>query len=111
MEEKTYNSGDRLFLYLEPKNYLIELNQADKYQIDIVLDTKLIFEDGTIVFHDPKFLKFQKESSQPNKEVMFDMYFNLGSGLKSGEYIIQNTIFDKLSDEKTKVETKFNFTD
>jgi len=107
--DKNYQPGDKLFLYLEPKNYLIETNQEGKYQINIVLDTKLIYEDGTIVFHNPEFLNFKKESSQPNREVKFDMYFNLTSGLKSGEYTIQNTLTDKLSDEKVVIESKFNF--
>jgi hypothetical protein len=73
------------------------------------LDTKLIYEDGTIVFHNPEFLRFKKESSQPNREVKFDMYFNLKSGLNSGEYTIKNTLIDKLSDEKVVIESKFNF--
>lgn len=41
--------------------------------MDIVLDAKLIFEEGTIVFHVPEFLRFKKESSPPNREVKFDM--------------------------------------
>ncbi|MGM0420623.1 MAG: hypothetical protein ACQEQG_06465 [Bacillota bacterium] len=109
VEDKNYQAGDRLFLYLEPKNYLIESNPDGKYRMDMVLDTKLIFEDGTIVFHDPEFLRFTKESSQPNQEVKFDLFFNLGSGIKSGEYTIKNTLIDKLSEEKVVIESKFNF--
>lgn len=109
MENKNYQTGDRLFLYLEPKNYLIKSNQEGKYQMDMVLDTKLIFEDGTIVFHDPEFLRFKEESSQPNRELKFDMFFNLGSGIKSGEYTIENTLIDQLSNKKVVIESNFNF--
>ncbi len=109
VEDINYQPGERLFLYLEPKNYLIESNQEGKYRIDIVLDTKLIFEDGTIVFHEPEFIRFKKESSEPNREVKFDMYFNMTSGLNAGEYTIKNTIIDKLADEKVVIESKFNF--
>ena len=98
-ENKEYQPGNKLFLYLEPKNYLIKSKQTGKYQMDIVLDTKLIFEDGTIVFHNPEFIRFRKESTQPNREVKFDMYFNLTSGLKTGEYTIKNTLIDKLASQ------------
>lgn len=109
VEDKTYHPGDRVYLYLEPKNYLIESNQADKYHMDIVLDTKLIFEDGTTVFHDPEFLRFQKKGSRPNKETNIHLFFNLSSNLNSGEYIIRNTISDNLSDKQVVVETSFDF--
>jgi len=108
-EDKNYQPGDKLLLYLEPKNYLIEANQDGKYKIDMILDTKLIFEDGTIVFHNPKFIRFKKESSQPNREVKFDMFFNLNSGLNSGEYTIKNTLIDKLSGDEVVIESKFKF--
>lgn len=109
VEDKTYHSGDKLFLYLEPKNYFIKFNQEGKYQMDIVVDTKLIFEDGTILFHEPEFIRFQKEGSRPNRETNIHMSFNLGSGMDSGEYIIKNTISDKLSDKQIEIETKFDF--
>ena len=77
--------------------------------MDIVLDTKLIFEDGTTVFHDPEFLRFQKKGSRPNKETNIHLFFNLSSNLNSGEYIIRNTISDNLSDKQVVVETSFDF--
>lgn len=108
-EDKNYQAGDKLLLYFEPKNYLIESNQEGKYKMDLLLDTKLIFEDGTIVFHEPEFLSFKKEGSQPNQEVKFDMFFNLNSGLNTGEYTIKNTLTDKLSGDEVVIESKFNF--
>ncbi|GEM_PF-3289735 len=108
-EDKTYHHGERLYFYFEPKNYLIE--KQDKYLIDMVLETKLIHEDETIVFHDPEFLKFQRESVKPNQEVVFDLFFDLGSSIESGEYTMENIIYDQLSGEQTKVETKFDFTE
>jgi hypothetical protein len=110
VEDKNYQPGERLFLYLEPKNYLLELNQEGNYKMNIVLDTKLIFEDGTILFHDPEFLRYKKESSRPNRELNFHMFFNLGGKMDSGEYTIKMEVTDILSDKKIVVESKFNFT-
>ena len=105
---KRYSPNEVLRLYLEPRYYSIR-EYDDLYSTHLTVDVKLILEDGTIAFHDPRLIDYEIEGTQPNLEIYMDITFNLGPGIPPGEHAVEIELIDQLSGEKTTTQTLFEF--
>lgn len=107
-DSEQYSPGDVLHLYFEPHYYSIQ-EQDDIYSMHLTVDVKLILEDGTIALHNPKFIDYAIEGTQPNFGFYMNMRFNLSSGIPPGDHNVVIELTDHLSEEKTTAQTLFDF--
>ena len=105
-EDDVYDSGEPIYLYIEPAGYKILKNEAGYYEFGFSADFQVASESGEILGGQQEFARLPFRSWNPNSEVSITFTYNF-SGLPSGKYKIMTTVSDLNSDKKATTENWF----
>ncbi len=101
---QTFVQGETMYVYAEPKNYTI-LKEDDVYHVYLTIGYAVYDKDGNYLGGEDPWQDFRYLSHAP----LFGFFFSLSFSfdIKPGEYVLEVTVQDRLSDKKTSFKLPF----
>jgi len=97
-----YESGERLYFYLEPKN-IVFVKKGETYTGGFFIDIKLKDDKGEALFEQKKFLDAEFNSRNKIHDLFANITLNL-TGVPPGSYNVEFTVRDQNSDKSALVQ-------
>jgi len=104
-ETNTFTSEQPVFVYIEPIGY-DWTKEGDFYTTELVVDAALLSADRETLWSQDKFGDFKLSGRQRFMEFMVNLELDI-DGLPPGDFILEYTLTDNISGQKSTVSLPF----
>lgn len=107
LERNTFQSGETIFIYGEPKNFSIKEIKEGIFEIYLKEDLYLLDQDNNILFGQIDILEYRVQSRSPNSDIFFTNYITQEQPFPPGNYKIRLVVKDVYSQRSEEVTLDF----